>query len=440
MIKKLIFIHLSLLLNVVVFGQSNTNSFYSKYHFGELNLSGNIQNATLGNTGIANDGWFNINLKNPAGYANLKLTSFQTSFKVGSVWMKDNSQSSFGNTSTITNISFGIPLAKWTAISFGITPYSTVGYKYTSTYDDDNFGSVQIDAAGNGGISKLFLGNAYKINIDSNTFVNIGANANYLFGQTLHEAIIYASLEDAFNSWYSKTINYNDFTFDAGMQIHKKIKYNKRIKVNDTTFRYQPDSIQLVLGAVYSFNNTINTTYTEFIRSFRTSVGYISYVDTSKYVEDAQTTTMLPKQIGVGIGLHKLDKWMIQADVNYFEVGSYATTSGVPYRLKHTLQFGFGTEWIPDNSISSSYFKKIKYRLGAYYAPSILEVNNEQITDMGITFGMGLPLKKTLSRINFGIVYGMRGTVNNNLIQENYLNIIFGVSINDKWFKKYKYN
>ena len=78
--------------------------------------------------------------------------------------------------------------------------------------------------------------------------------------------------------------------------------------------------------------------------------------------------------------------------------------------------------------------------MGVYYAPSLLVVGNEQITDMGVTFGMGLPLKKTLSRINFGIVYGTRGTVNKNLIQENYFNIIFGVTINDKWFKKYKYN
>ena len=164
MIKKFFLIYI-LTLSQLVWAQTNTNSFYSKYHFGDLNLSGNIQNAALGNTGIANDSWFNVNFKNPASYANLKLTTFQTSFRVGSVWMKDNSQSSFGNTSTITNISFGIPIAKWTAISFGITPYSAVGYKYTQTYDDDNFGSVQIDAAGNGGISKLYFGNAYKINI-----------------------------------------------------------------------------------------------------------------------------------------------------------------------------------------------------------------------------------------------------------------------------------
>ncbi|HCQ30672.1 MAG TPA: hypothetical protein DIU39_10320 [Flavobacteriales bacterium] len=438
MIKKFFLIYI-LTLSQLVWAQTNTNSFYSKYHFGDLNLSGNIQNAALGNTGIANDSWFNVNFKNPASYANLKLTTFQTSFRVGSVWMKDNSQSSFGNTSTITNISFGIPIAKWTAISFGITPYSAVGYKYTQTYDDDNFGSVQIDAAGNGGISKLYFGNAYKINIDSSTFINIGANANYLFGQTLHEAIIYASLADAFNSWYSKTINYSDFTFDAGMQISKKIKFNKRIKLNDSTFRSKPDSIQLVIGATYAFNKNINTTYTEFIRSFRTTGGYISYVDTAKFVEDAQTFTTLPKQIGIGIGLHKIDKWMVNADIYYFEVGTYYSSDSV-YQLKNTLQFGIGTEWIPDNSISSSYLKKIKYRLGVYYAPSLLVVGNEQITDMGVTFGMGLPLKKTLSRINFGIVYGTRGTVNKNLIQENYFNIIFGVTINDKWFKKYKYN
>ncbi len=441
MTKNILLILILFCVTTRFFAQTNTGSFYSKYQFGILNNDGNIQNSALGNTGIANDSWFNVNLKNPAAYANLKLTTFQTGFKIGSVWMKDNSQSLFTNTSTITNITFGIPVAKWSVISFGITPYSTVGYKYTQTYDDANFGSVQIDAAGNGGISKLFFGNAYKINIDSSMFVNVGANANYLFGQTLHEAIIYASLENAFNSWYSKTINYNDFTFDAGIQVHKKIKYNRKIKINDTTFRYKPDSIQLIIGATYAFNKDIKTTYTEFVRSFRTSSGYISYVDTAKYVEDASTFTALPSQLGIGFGLHKVDHWMITADITMLNIGSYySSTTDTIAKLNNTMQFGLGGEWVPDNSVSSSYFKKIKYRFGAYYSPSLLTIGNEQITDMGVTFGIGLPLKKTFSRINFGIVYGVRGTVNNNLIKENYLNIIFGVSINDKWFKKYKYN
>ena len=64
----------------------------------------------------------------------------------------------------------------------------------------------------------------------------------------------------------------------------------------------------------------------------------------------------------------------------------------------------------------------------------------------GMTFGMGIPVRRSnvpgvvrVNTINTGLVIGRRGTTNNGLIQETYLNFYLGLTLNDKWFIKYKY-
>jgi hypothetical protein len=64
-----------------------------------------------------------------------------------------------------------------------------------------------------------------------------------------------------------------------------------------------------------------------------------------------------------------------------------------------------------------------------------------------MTFGMGLPIKhrqmipgeEKSTVLNFGLAYGSRGTLNNGLIQETYVRFLFGITLNDRWFIKYKY-
>ena len=65
-----------------------------------------------------------------------------------------------------------------------------------------------------------------------------------------------------------------------------------------------------------------------------------------------------------------------------------------------------------------------------------MKINNESINEFGISFGVGLPINKELSNINLGFEFGKRGTTNNGLVQENYINFRLSLSLNDKWFKK----
>ena len=60
------------------------------------------------------------------------------------------------------------------------------------------------------------------------------------------------------------------------------------------------------------------------------------------------------------------------------------------------------------------------------------------INDLGISFGLGLPLGNRLSNLNLGFEYGKKGTTDNGLLEENYFNVRLSLSLNDLWFKKRK--
>ena len=42
------------------------------------------------------------------------------------------------------------------------------------------------------------------------------------------------------------------------------------------------------------------------------------------------------------------------------------------------------------------------------------------------------------SQLNFGLQFGKRGSSDGSLVDEKYINFIFSMTFNDKWFKKRK--
>jgi len=99
-----------------------------------------------------------------------------------------------------------------------------------------------------------------------------------------------------------------------------------------------------------------------------------------------------------------------------------------------------GGEYTPDNSSVSKYMKKIHYRFGVRYSKTYLQLKNNQLNDYGISFGLGLPLRRSKKNINLGFEIGQRGTTNQNLIKENYGRIIINFAIYERWFFKRKYD
>ena len=80
------------------------------------------------------------------------------------------------------------------------------------------------------------------------------------------------------------------------------------------------------------------------------------------------------------------------------------------------------------------------YKAGLRYENTGLVINNKTITDAAFTLGISLPLKNTFSSLNLSFEHGSRGTTANSLVRENYNLFSIGLSFNDRWFVKRKYN
>ena len=99
-----------------------------------------------------------------------------------------------------------------------------------------------------------------------------------------------------------------------------------------------------------------------------------------------------------------------------------------------------GGFFIPKYDSFGSYWKRIVYRAGLRLEQTGLVVNNESINEIGMSFGVGLPVGRLFSNANVALEFGRRGTTASNLVQENFFNVKISLSLNDRWFEKRKFN
>ena len=198
----------------------------------------------------------------------------------------------------------------------------------------------------------------------------------------------------------------------------------------------------LVVGGIYSPKVNLNATNKYLSRTY---LGVVSGVevfrDTIDYKE-SEGTVVVPGGYGLGFSLNKIDHWLFGVDYKFVKWEDFRSF-GRSDSLVNSHSFAAGGQYTPDFT-STSFGKRIDYRLGAKFSQSYLNLRNTQINTFGITFGVGLPLRSksirgSKSKINLGIEAGRRGTIENGLIQENYLNFYLGISVNEFWFFKRRY-
>jgi hypothetical protein len=120
---------------------------------------------------------------------------------------------------------------------------------------------------------------------------------------------------------------------------------------------------------------------------------------------------------------------------------------GQSEQLLNTQSYKAGFQYTPSNRSdvllhSQPYFKKLFYRAGLRY--STLPVPfSPQVTEAVLTFGVGMPIgfiypRRNYNILNLALEVGSRG--NQNLLQENFVNVVIGLSLNDLWFIRSKYD
>ena len=403
MIKKSIIIA-CLFLSLVSFAQEGTSSPYSFYGIGDIRFKGAVENRSMAGLAIAPDS-IHINLQNPAGYSDLKLTSFSIGGTYNTTSQKTNTQSGSARRTTLDYLAVGLPLGKL-GMGFGLIPYSSVGYKIKTT-------STILD--GSGGMNKVFLGFGYKLGAN----LSVGADAQYNFGKI--ETTNF-ELKDGIENGTSvkNTAILSGINFNLGLMYQTKIT----------------KKMSLYSSVSYTAESTLVSQNTR-------EIGVSG--DNTNTQEDARSLK-LPSKLSFGAGLGENRKWLLGAEVSLQSTGNLVNFYNEVYNPSYNVVYGKGSKYsiggyfIPNYKSYTSYAKRITYRGGLKYEKTGLIIDSESINDMGFTLGMGMPLSGTFSNINFGFELGKKGTTTANLVQENYANINIGFSLNEKWFEKRKFN
>ena len=417
MIKK-IAVSVCLLFSLVGFAQEGTSSPYSFYGIGDVKFKGTAENRAMGGLSIFPDS-IHLNIQNPASYSNLRYTTLSLGGSFSATRFETESQKEKAQRVSLDYFALGIPMGKFGA-AFGLMPYSSVGYRVRSR---STIGDVitEQEFKGTGGINRAFLGLSYKITPK----FSVGAEAAYNFGQ-----IETSSLQKVNDIQYAtRELNSSDiggFTFNIGAMY--KAKFSEKLSVYS--------ALSYVTEANLQSDNEREIAIVQLFTS-----GNQAVVD-KEDVDVANTKLTIPSRLTFGAGIGEERKWMVGAEVAFQQSSDqqnrFNDINSVTF--ENAMRYTLGGFYVPKYNSFSSYFSRVTYRGGLRYEDTGLVINNKSINDAAVTVGVGLPVGGSFSNINIGFEYGKRGTVYNGLVRETYANVIIGLSLNDRWFVKRKFD
>jgi|TARA_B110000211_G_scaffold159368_1_gene180453 hypothetical protein len=433
-LKKYIFYIILSLLSANSFSQGSASP-YSFYGIGSLNFNGTTENRAMGRLSILTDS-IHMNFRNPASFTGNDLKAFNNegrlvkfTVSVGNtdINFKTDNTSAKSSTTSFDYLGLSIPMGKF-GMGFGLMPHSSVGYKLESLDIDD---LIKYKYSGKGGLNKVLLGFAYQFSES----LAAGVNFDYNFGNIQNNAVefLYDVNLDPLD-YHSREANRSDlsgFSYNLGLTFKPMI--SELIQLH-SAFTYAPN---------YNLNSENNRTFSSIVINSIGEEFPINNIDVNlESLGLKKTNLSMPSKTSIGLGIGKLRKWFIGTEYTFVKTSVFKSEliniDNSSYEDASTISFG--GFFIPEFSSFNSVLKKFVYRSGIYFEKTGLIINNQSINELGMTFGVGIPVGSLFSNLNFALEVGKRGTTDANLVEEKFMNLKMSLSLNDRWFVKRKYN
>ena len=191
----------------------------------------------------------------------------------------------------------------------------------------------------------------------------------------------------------------------------------------------------------------------DFITDYITPrVSSVDILDTLSEKFQQATNIRVPATLNIGIIASRGIKWKAGVDFKFQPWSKYrGYEDNSASSLNNSWRIAAGGEFLPNDKNFSKFFTRLKYRAGFNYTQTNIKINNQAINEFGINFGIGIPIIITTANdegllqkvytyaFNIGFEAGSRGTIEKNLVRENFYRLKFGISLNDRWFVKRKY-
>ena len=420
--KILFFVVIIFMTTGSVFAQNEVSSPYSRFGLGSVNTyKANTALQAMGGIANAIDGKHMLNNTNPAAYAEIDSLTFllDAGFYLKYSTFRTANEVEKASDGSFDYFDIGFGVTKWWKTGLGFTPLSSRDY-ISSAYFEWKY-PYNIDYEGYGGLNKAYWANGFRVLKN----LSLGLRINWLFGNITDQTTLYfPETPQVLNARHSERLSISELTFNLGLIYKINLKKDYQLSIGLTY-----DIPSLMKGHKDVFIRTMFKGYTTSTES---------PIDTIAYSTMQRVNIAYPQSFGSGVTLKKGDSWLIGIDFNWGNWEAFRM-NGVTDSLQNCWNIAVGGCFTPKNTVVSNYLRKITYRAGIHYDQTMYNFYGQSINKFGVSFGFGLPVFRSQTMLNFAFEYGKMGTIKNNLIQESYFNISFGVSIHDRWFVKRRY-
>ena len=434
-IERILLLSVFLIISISVSAQEGTYGAYSPYSIfgiGDMSQEGTAYNKSMGGVGIATRNRKHINYLNPASITARDSLSFMADFGLvqNNKFFAQGDLRSGNNTFNIYNFVMTFPIWRTSAFMVGLTPYSDVGYDFSSIETNPeiigNTGNISYDSYGKGSVYQAFIGAGV-------TFwkkLSVGAEMIYYFG----------NLDKVTNMDYSD-VSYRSLNSGSELMLRGTtgkfgLQYEQKLSGN----------VSMVVGTTYKLGTDMKGFATNYRYANQSSV-----TDTLKYNVDtlARSGVRFGDELGIGIAFKGGEKW--SAEFNYLrsdwrnsgmdDTPGFSAIGDSKFSSTVSNSFRAGFEIVPNRNDIRYYFKRCAYRAGAYYDQAYYKLDGHSVNSMGLTLGITLPVyKNTLHNgISLGVDIGQRASTRYDMIRERYVKFVIGFDIHDIWFIKNQY-
>lgn len=409
---------------------SGVISPYSQYGLGILGDQAPAALRGMAGTGIALRSGTQVNTLNPASYS--AIDSLTMLFDVGATGQLSHFEE--GNAKVngrSADFDYAVGLFRMfphVGVSFGLLPFSDIGYNYSTTMRLSNAtGNIIESYTGSGGLHQAFVGVGWR----PLKPISIGVNAAYLWGSYNRSVSSTAtSTVNSLSKSYKATVSSYNITF--GVQGQTNVGRNN----------------VLTLGATLGLGHKLGADPTCEIVNVNTST-VVS--DTTSFVVD--NGLELPLTYGFGLSWNHAQKLTVAADYVMQQWGKVQfpayeqTTNNYVLRdglLSNRSRFSVGADFVPNASSVRSYFSRVHYRLGAAFATPYVKINGaDGPKELTVSAGLGLPLQNQWnSRASLRPVLNVSmqyvHTSAQDLITDHSFRISLGLTFNERWFAKWR--
>lgn len=415
--------------------QQRTYSPLSRFGLGESQQIGYGSNNGMGNTGIGMRSAYGLNNLNVASLTALDSLSFYFDGGVSYFWQsQETSKGSIKNSDMVfDHIALAFSVSPRVSYTVGFKPVSGIGYKFLSLKVMEDNSNAFSELSGSGNLTQAYFGAAVKpINN-----LSVGANISYMFGNLRNiSKASFGGSTGALNHGVYKEVRISSILYDFGGQYTHKLDDDKSLTIGVT---YRPkiglkgDSTSYTArGAQFGDDNSL----------FDSRYGV---VDTLRYENHDFKNNEIEYASSFGLGVsYNIDN-KLTVGVDYLsEAWGDAKHFDQSFGYKNTSNYSVGVQYIPNDRSAKSYLARVRYRAGAYYRDNNIahyrnvEMNrvNSDLNNYGITFGLGLPLKRSRTSINLSVELGKRSADGNSDYKQSYGKLTANFSLHELWFYK----